>query len=406
MDELFQRAAEKFPLKEPDNHWNSIQSKLIDGNTQPAHINSKWPIMLYALLAIICLHLPLMLIDNVYRDKKIVESIVLGSNGELEGFQQHNRDTNEEELVIANNVTIKTGNDVKAINHTSIIVENARQNAEQAIQLSNAFHIMMELADSSTNNEMVFEPEQENWKKNSSEIIQERNLQAEILIDNDTLLIDATARNILPETVTTKVAKKPIKKPSTGLYAGINTGISFSIVKAQHLSTPGFTAGVGLGYRFSPTWSAETGMKFSEKKYYSNGAYFSKRNIPPDMKVVSVNSRTLLFEIPIKAKYDFGKTSKGQYFLTGGLSTFIVGKEINDYIIYRDGINSPKHAVYNENQSYLAASIEVSAGYELYIKSKQTLRIEPWIQIARKGIGIGQLPVSGFGMQAGYFFLR
>jgi hypothetical protein len=88
------------------------------------------------------------------------------------------------------------------------------------------------------------------------------------------------------------------------------------------------------------------------------------------------------------------------------MSTFVVGKEINDYIIFRNGINSPMLATYNDNQSYLAASIEVSAGYEKYFKNKQTLRIEPWIQIARKGIGIGQLPVSGFGIQAGYFFLK
>jgi len=113
---------------------------------------------------------------------------------------------------------------------------------------------------------------------------------------------------------------------------------------------------------------------------------------------------TSLLEIPLKAKCDFSKSLKGQFFLTGRFSTFIVGKEVNDYIIFRNGSNGTMQATYNENQSYLAAVIDVSIGYEKFYKNKQTLRIEPWIQIERKGIGVGQLPVSGFGMQAGYFF--
>lgn len=404
MDELFQRAAENFPLKEPDDHWNAIQSRLDVSGTPDAAINRKRPIVLFGLLAIMCLHLPFLLFDTVYHHETGVNGAVFGKNGEQDEFQQNHKEIGNEEVNTTNNLIHSTASEENIFNYARASIADARQKSDHSVQEYNKYKIKTKSADSTTNNQIILQPVQDNGQQVVLENDQVKTPEPNTTTNTEQLADATTTTDLLTDTIVPKIAKNTLNKRASGFYAGLNTGISLSIVKGQQLSSPGFTAGINLGYRFSPSWSAETGIKFSEKKYYSTGAYFSSKDMPPDMKVVSVKSRTLLLEIPLKAKVDFRKTVNGQYFLTGGFSTFVVGKEVNDYIIYRNGINSPMHAVYDKNKSYLAASIELSAGYEKYFKNKQSLRIEPWIQIARKGIGIGQLPVSGFGIQAGYFF--
>ncbi len=406
MDELFQRASENFPLKEPDNHWDAIQAKLNNSNNQTATITGKRPIMLYALFAIMFLHLPFMLFDNIDKDKISGTDVVLGKIKDKEGFPQENKHISRNEIVTENAVTPILNNKDITFKFERLLIADEPLKANQTSLQFNKLNDNNVVVDSSTRNEFFYQTNADNLEQTTSDINQVNIINPDTVTVDETFLTNILVESTLIDSNENKDTEKPIKRTKSGLYAGINAGISLSLVKGQQLSSPGFTAGIGLGYRFSPSWSAETGIKFSEKRYYSDGSYFSKKNMPQDLKVISVNSRTLLYEIPVKAKYDFRKTSKGQYFLTGGMSTFIVGKEINDYIIKRFGTNSPMLATYNKNKLYFAATIEISAGYEKHLKNKQTLRVEPYIQIAREGIGIGQLPVSGFGIQAGYFFRK
>jgi hypothetical protein len=406
MDELFQRAAENFPLKDPDDHWNSIQIRLNNPDTTPVKDNSLSKGILFALLSILCLHLPFLLFDNTYKNESVLNYRSSVSNLEQEGLSQNNQEVHEGQSIPANTIIPQGLQYGLYFPKARIMISDALQNTNPILHQNDELNKMTGVTDVKKNNEVVLNPEPKNLNQHSLNNKQENTLHPDSLQTHEATAMEKIAVSEFPVADASKIPDKAIKKPVSGLYVGINTGISFSNVKRQQLSSPGFTAGIGLGYRFSPKWSAETGVKFSEKKYYSDGVYFSKKNLPPDMKVVSVESRTLLLEIPLKAKFDFKQTPKGQFFLTGGISSYVVGKEINDYIIFRNGANRPMQATYQDNKSYLAAAIEFSAGYEKYFKNKQTLRIEPWIQIARKGIGIGQLPVSGFGIQAGYFFLK
>lgn len=407
MDDLFKRAAEKFPLKEQASDWNAIGSRLDKSAHIPVTAKSKRPFNFIAIMAALLLHLPFKLFETYYSVNERAGEILVANNKNADELNKDHTIHYADDISITNNVTPQVNYD-DVFNHAKIFIEESQHTAAHKKSENSKLYESFEVVDSLHNNIIAIQSPMENNERMEMENNQDNTIPIDTVAAGEAIAIKENIQEAIPDPTLPKDTKQSIKKPLSGWYAGIHTGLSFSIVKGQQLSRPGYTAGIGVGYKLSPSWSLETGLTFSEKKYYSNGAYFIPKNpdpnMPPDMKVVSLNSKTLLLEIPLKAKYDFGESLKGQFFLTGGFNTFIVGKEVNDYIIYRNGSNGTMHATYNENHSYLGAVVDMSVGYEKFFKNKQTLRIEPWIQIARKGIGVGQIPVSGFGVRAGYFF--
>jgi hypothetical protein len=57
--------------------------------------------------------------------------------------------------------------------------------------------------------------------------------------------------------------------------------------------------------------------------------------------------------------------------------------------------------VYTNNKNYFAATVDIAAGYEQNIKGKFFLRMEPYIQIPIKHVGVGDLPVTSAGLHIG-----
>ena len=59
--------------------------------------------------------------------------------------------------------------------------------------------------------------------------------------------------------------------------------------------------------------------------------------------------------------------------------------------------------LYRNSSRYFAATIDISLGYEHTIGNHNNkIRIEPYVQIPLKGIGVGTLPVLGTGLHIGY----
>lgn len=398
IDDIFRRAAENFVLKEPDSQWNSIGARLNKPEVPVVKTDRRRQIILFSLVAILLIHLPFRLYETFYHDEISIKKMV---SGKYSDPAEKIYDKREKELNMLNNKNMQVSHE-NNYKRSAVLTAGTKQKISSAKSQLFEMNQDSKEAVSLSADELIYTA----TLKNLNQIESKKNQLKDIT--PRTIKIKAVDTNVLPEPVEPLVAENPTKKKAMGLYAGIHTGISMSLVKGQHLSSPGFTGGLALGYKLSPSLSVETGFKISEKKYYSSGKHFKPKdpdpNMPTDMAVVSLNSKTFLYEIPIRAKFDFNKKAKSQFFLAGGISTFIVGNEVNDYIIYRNGINSSMHATYNKNKSYLVAAIDVSIGYEKLFKNKQTLRIEPWMQFARKGIGVGQLPVSGFGLQVGYFF--
>ena len=193
-----------------------------------------------------------------------------------------------------------------------------------------------------------------------------------------------------------------------GFYFGVVAGPQFSQVKGQGFTKTGFDAGVLAGYRFNKKFSAEAGLLYAAKHYYSDGKYFdmskTAATMPANMKLINLNGSVNVFEVQAKLKYDFITAKKSSWFIGTGISSYILTQESNDYFADVNGVQQNLHANYESNKGYFLTVVDVSFGSEFKIGKRAALRIAPYWQIPLKGMGVGAMSVSGAGLHIGLVF--
>jgi hypothetical protein len=204
-----------------------------------------------------------------------------------------------------------------------------------------------------------------------------------------TSLASSTSKN-----VTDRVLKR-------GFYYGLFLGPGYNTVKRQAINKAGFNIGLIGGYRLSNRVSVETGLSLSEKKYVTAGAHFSMEEIgpamPPPMKLMDVRGTSQVIQIPVHFRYDIFQSKNHHFFSSAGLSSFVLTKESNEYHISKNGTEAMMYGTYKINKSYLAASIDLSVGYERNFGNNNNIRLQPYIQLPVKGIGVGDIQVLSTG---------
>lgn len=160
----------------------------------------------------------------------------------------------------------------------------------------------------------------------------------------------------------------------------------------------GFNAGVLAGWHLTHQLSLETGISITQKNYYSSGEFFHPKTgmMPAGMKVMSLNGQSTLFDIPLSVKYNFTKNKNGFYGIAG-TSSYLLAKEQNEYNAMMSGQPMILNSTYSKNSFYPFSTINFGAGYQRSLGGS-ILRIEPYVQIPLRGIGIGSMPVTSTGL--------
>lgn len=203
--------------------------------------------------------------------------------------------------------------------------------------------------------------------------------------------------------------KPEVKNPNVyknRFYIAAVAGPQINQVKGQGFTKAGLSAGILIGYNLKKRTSVETGFLFSKKHYFSDGKYFDMSKaatvMPPNMKVISLNGSSNIFEIPLKVKYDFIAGKKTNWFVTSGVSSYILTSERNDYFALISGVQQNLNSGYGNKRIYFAATVNLSIGSEFKLGAAQTkIRIEPYLQMPLHGIGIGAMPVYTTGLHVG-----
>jgi hypothetical protein len=198
-----------------------------------------------------------------------------------------------------------------------------------------------------------------------------------------------------------KPAKRSAKKEK-GIYVSLLAGPDFSTVKLQSVKNMGYSFGLLLGYRFNRHISLESGVYWDKKQYYSDGKYFdkSKTNIPRTTEINDIDGNCSMFEIPVSFRYDFGFGRKGRFFSTVGLNSYIMKKENYDYTT-NDYPGWSRKVSYNNSSNNIFSILQLSAGYEYSLGKIGRIRVEPYLNIPFKGVGIGSMPISSAGLHLG-----
>ena len=450
MDDLIRQAADEYPLKTGGNDWEKVAAGMqATIPKEPSNHKKYWWLLL--------LLLPLLIAVPLYYQNKSIQKHDNNSIAKTTDTAARKQDVNSlsdkenkapEQVTtegIAASQANRTGstkkqNDVSTNNHftTDITAAIGNKNAVSASSVNGRRNqntsekdalkfinntnssVTNGLADNTNrNNNLSFEKSHLSTIKNVPDTaaivnkeIQKNNAEKEST-PAATIHNDDNKATIISQKDSATTAKKTNSKHTSiikrkGLYAGAAAGLDATMVKFNEVNKIGNSASLIVGYRMNNTWSVETGLMWDNKNYYSPGEYFNKSNtgLSADYNIHYLNGNCKMFEIPLNIKYDFISKRSSGFFVTAGLSSYIMKKEGYNYFVTHD--SNPTEPGYYKQKDYRNATnnffsvANISGGYQFIFKNNNSLRIEPYLKVPLKGLGIGKLPFSSTGISAAY----
>ncbi len=228
-----------------------------------------------------------------------------------------------------------------------------------------------------------------------------------VAVDNNTAVlskpISGSDSNTIEKNTTLQKVKKQTKQ--NGFYLGFTAGPEYSGVRKLELH-PGYEAGIIAGYQLNPKLAFETGILFSKKNYACDGKYFNidklPQPMPAGMEVLSLSGNCSVFEVPLKLNYTIVNNSNTNFYLSAGFSSYLLSNENNRYKTLMNGIIKDMTGSYKNTSFYPAATADISIGFEKKLNKGNKLRLEPYLQLPLKGIGVGAMKITSAGVHASF----
>ena len=392
MEDLMRRASEEYPLKQGKDRWGEVASGISQspgGSPMPKQrgSNGKLYSLLFLLVMVFCY---LILSDstietypakpNETNNSKQTKSIIVNHSDKINVGE-----TMSHSIALNTKFTSLSFADPKVLNKIENHVftmklfdektgKHDRINAKENLPVGK------------------FETEHLN-EESSNRLFQDQHIEDKSAVG--LALIDVTKSN----------QKKAGKDGSSkkGFYYGIVSGIHLNTIKGQEFEKTGFALGLAVGYRFNSTLSLESGLLVSKKFYWTRGDHFNMTEMeaamPSGMEMIEVHGSSRIIEIPLHLRYDFSDKANHRFYASTGFSSYIMTKEDNQYHTMLNGTDGKMTGSYSQDRRYFAASFDMSMGYEKDLGVKSHIRVEPFLQLPIRGIGIGQLPVRTAGLR-------
>jgi hypothetical protein len=225
-----------------------------------------------------------------------------------------------------------------------------------------------------------------------------------VLIDSSTTpktiaAADTKQKDTTQAEITKTKVKDPKSKTSTGSKFSLNlsAGPDVSAVGVDNPGKIDMLYGVGVGYALSKRLTIRTGF-FAVSKIYTadSGDY---KTTYPIHKLNKIDANCLVYEIPVTLVYNFPSVKKHNWFVAGGLSSYLMKKETYGYH-YENAWGQPqyyKRSYENENK-HLFSVINLSGGYQYHFTDRFSIMAEPYIKIPTSGVGEGKVKLNSAGM--------
>ena len=403
MDDLFRRAGENYPLKKSKGDWESVLKKIPMPIEQELPLkkqtkNDSKKIFILFLLAVILI-LSGILIYNL--DPKLKPAGTIVTSKEVKKNVENKAP--QKDKLVENKSTSKV---VVIPNESTEINFERNKKALQLISFSSNDKVnnLSLQKDKKTINENRIGNANYSFLIKSDFTYPENNLPLAIrkIEQQKSIQIDSSAISSLAKK---KLIIKIKPRKQIGLYVGINAGPDFSKVKSGNFRSPGFSAGIVLGYQINKKIFAETAFSIGSKYYSSGGKLFNEEGaaMPDGMVIMDLQGYSRIMEIPVKIGYNIYTKNKESFFISTGVSAYIMTMEKNNYNVTMNGNAEKMVGLYEKSNVKTPATFNLSAGWEHQLKGKMHIRIEPYLKLPLQGIGVGKLPVTSTGIQIGIY---
>lgn len=390
MEDLLRKAAEAYPLKQMDDRWEEIASK---AGAAPAPLPPKKQGGYRRYFMVLLLLLLFLFTGDYLMNRNSGESTGENKTPAYATKKIETKQTTQSSLTSIPNSNTLPGKNAIEINKQQLT--NTTPFYKTPVLNATGF--------SNSSNEIAKRFENEEPITNAS-VEATRRIQHEIVFDKTINLVPNNFSFQLHNQpfFTQQDSKQKNNYRNKGFYYGITAGLSFNSVKEQNLKT-GWDLGLLGGYYANNRLSLETGVLISQKYYWTSGNYFSMEKLGPSMpsstKIMEVDGSSKVIEIPLHIRYAVLQNSRRNIFSSAGFSSYILTREYNQYHTSANGSMQMMYGTYKNNRSYFASSLDLSIGYEQNLSKNKSIRLQPYIQIPVKGIGMGDLPVMSTGLR-------
>jgi len=190
-------------------------------------------------------------------------------------------------------------------------------------------------------------------------------------------------------------------------YAGAFGGGDVTTIRFQEAKRAGYGAGIAAGYRLNQKWSIELAASSETKFYYSDGRYLDPKKVyqAPNSKITEAEGSCRMLDLSIGGLYNLRKKNGGNWFIGGGLSSYIMKREdyAYTYYYYQSGASHVYEKEYRKATNNLASVANLSIGYRQYFGKTWQFRVEPFVKVPLKGLGYVNLPFMSAGLRAGIY---
>ena len=160
--------------------------------------------------------------------------------------------------------------------------------------------------------------------------------------------------------------------------------------------------GVGLGYTFKERFTIRTGFYTASKIYTASPEAYH----PPDIfytyypYLEKVEADCKVYEIPLTVSYNFGNNRKQNWFVSAGLSSYLMKRETYNYF-YKNVPSGPtinsEWTIENENKHFFSV-FTLSGGYQRQLSRSVSILAEPYVKLPAGGVGYGKVKLNSAGL--------
>ena len=186
-----------------------------------------------------------------------------------------------------------------------------------------------------------------------------------------------------------------------------NFGITLSAgpgISGVHINNAGklsIVYGVGLSYSISKKFTIRTGF-YRSKKIYSvgpNDYHFPNGSGANYNDLQSIDANCNVDEIPFNLYYSFGKVKNHNWFVSTGLSSYLMKKESYEFYYKTTTGDTYEKAWFIKNKNKNIFSVlNLSAGYQHTLNKQFSIMAEPYINLPLSGIGAGKVKLNSGGI--------
>lgn len=198
-----------------------------------------------------------------------------------------------------------------------------------------------------------------------------------------------------------KKDKKQRESKSGKWQISISAGPDLSMVGMEKTGKWRMQYGVGISYAFNDRFQVRSGFMVGRKLYYADSSDYH----PPKgfwnyyTNLQKIDANCLVYEIPLNVVYTFPSKKKHQWFVSTGLSSYLMKKETYEYY-YKDSWGVPMYrerTIQNENDHFFSI-LQLSGGYQYKFSDRLSLMAEPYAKLPLGGVGFGKVKLNNTGV--------